>query len=337
MLDKVSDTRLEALAEAAEAYVRHAFGQRIELTPIVPSNLPHFVLDRYRIWQGTLNGRTLVLMAIREPRQGATTEYLKHRDLVRRQLGVDLVVLLLDHVPSALRRQMVERQIGFLAPGAQIYIPEALLDLRERAPATSLAPAAQISPTTQLLLLAMLQGIDLEDENLTELAERFQVAIMSISRTLDELEALQIAKPRHAGRQRRLHMVTGGRELWEHIRERLQSPVRKTRVVTGHLADSVAPLAGESALAHYTMLAAPRVETRAVPSALWKRIEHNLGLGLASAFEDARVEVQTWSYDPAILARDAVIDRLSLYLTVRDSPDERVVQAAEQLLETVEW
>jgi len=337
MLDRVPDTRLEALAEAAEAYVRHAFGQRLELTPIVPPNLPHFVLDRYRIWQGMLNGRTLVLMAIREPRQGATTEYLKHRDLVRRQLGADLVVLLLDHLPNAIRRQMVERQIGFLAPGAQFYVPEALLDLRERAPAISLAPAEQISPTTQLVLLAMLQGLDLEDENLTELAERFQVAIMSISRTLDELEALQIAKPRHAGRQRRLHMLTGGRELWEQVRERLQSPVRKTRVVIGHLADSVAPLAGESALAHYTMLAAPRVETRAVPSALWKRIEHNLSLGPASAFDDARIEVQTWSYDPATLARDAVIDRLSLYLSVRDSPDERVVQAAEQLLETVEW
>ena len=46
MLDRVPDTRLEALAEAAEAYVRHAFGQRLELTPIVPPNLPHFVLDR---------------------------------------------------------------------------------------------------------------------------------------------------------------------------------------------------------------------------------------------------------------------------------------------------
>jgi hypothetical protein len=68
-------------------------------------------------------------MAIREPRQGATTEYLKHRDLVRRQLGVDLVLLLLDHAPATIRRQMVDRRLGFIAPGAQLYVPEAFLDL----------------------------------------------------------------------------------------------------------------------------------------------------------------------------------------------------------------
>ena len=182
VLDKIPAAQLEALAEAAEAYVRQAFGLRLELTPIAPMNVPHFVLDRYKLWQGRLGGRSLVLMGLREPRKGVTADYLKHRDLVRRQLGVDLILLLLDHVPNATRRQMVERQIGFIAPGAQLYVPEALLDLRERAPAITIAPADQISPTTQLLLLAILQGVALEDEHLTDLAKRFDVSIMSMSR-----------------------------------------------------------------------------------------------------------------------------------------------------------
>jgi DNA-binding MarR family transcriptional regulator len=333
MLEAIPDARLEALGDAAETYVQHAFGRRLELIPITPTNVPHFVLDRYKLWRGSLNGRTLILIAAREPRSGFTTDILKHRDLVRRQLGVDLVLLLLDHVPAAIRRQMVDRQIGFIAPGAQLYVPEALLDLRERAPAMASAPPAQISPTTQLALLAIMQGVNLEDENLTELAGRFHVAIMSMSRTLDELEALQLAKARHVGRQRRLHMLLGGRELWDAVRDRLQSPVRKVRVVSGNVEGNFAPLAGESALAHYTMLAAPRVETRAISSARWK----SLALVPATSFDDERFEVQTWSYDPQILARDAVIDRLSLFLSVRENPDERVAQAAEELLEAFEW
>lgn len=337
VLERTPAARLEALAEAAEAYVYDAFGQRLDLVPVAPNNVPHFVIDRYRLWQGSLNGRTLVLMAIREPRQGATTEYLKHRDLVRRQLGVDLVLLLLDHSPNAIRRQMVERQIGFIAPGAQLYVPEAFLDLRERVPAFAIAHADHISPTTQFMLLAILQGIELEDRNLTELADRLRVSIMSISRTLDELEALQLAKARHVGRQRRLHMLLGARELWEAIQARLQSPVRKVRVVSGRIGDDIALIAGESALAHYTMLATPRTETRAILAESWKRIEETLALKPATAFDDDRVEVQTWTYDPQILARDAVIDRLSLYLSVRENPDERVAQAAEELLETFAW
>ena len=74
-----------------------------------PHLFKHFVLDHYKLWQGLLNGWPLALMAIRRPRQRATTEYLKHHELVRQQLGVDLVLLLLDHVPNATRRQMVER------------------------------------------------------------------------------------------------------------------------------------------------------------------------------------------------------------------------------------
>jgi hypothetical protein len=149
MLERVPEARLEALAEAAEAYVDDAFGQRLGLVPVAPTNLPHFILDRYAIWQGSLNGRTLLLMAIKEilpPGSGATAQYLKHRDLVQRELGADLVLLLLDRAPNAIRRQMVDRKIGFIAPGAQLYVPEAFLDLRERAPAFAIASAASDQP-----------------------------------------------------------------------------------------------------------------------------------------------------------------------------------------------
>jgi DNA-binding MarR family transcriptional regulator len=338
MLDRRTDSALKVLGEAAEAYIQMAFGVRIGLEPVAGADLPHFLLDRYRIWRGQLNGEPILLVAMRAPGQGATTEFIKHRELLRRQLGVRLVLLLLDHVPSVVRRQMVERQIGFLAPGAQLYVPEALLDLRERTPTKPPTANEQFGPTTQLLMLASLLGEDLDDVNLTQLAERFQVAIMSMSRTLDELETLQLAKARHAGRQRRLHLVVRDRELWQAVEGRLQSPVRKVRTVRGNLPDDVAPLAGESALAHYTMLAEPRFPHRAIPAARWKQMQRALELRVGFEFDDDdRAELETWSYDPRVLAREPVVDRLSLYLSMRNDPDERVAQAAQQLLEPFEW
>jgi DNA-binding MarR family transcriptional regulator len=337
MLDRIPAARLEALAEAAEAYANDAFGQRLGLVPIAPSNIPHFLTDRYGLWQGALDGRSLVLMAVREARQAATAEYLKHREMVRRQLGVDLVLLLLDHATSTIRRQMVDRKIGFIAPGAQLYVPEAFLDLRERAPTFAVAHTDRISPTTQFMLLALLQRVDLEDRNLTQLADTLKVSIMSISRSLDELEALQLAQAHHVGRQRRLRMRLTGRELWEAIQQNLHSPVRKVRLVSGRIDTDTAQFAGESALARYTMLMPPRIETRAILSARWKWIEKTLALRPATAFDDDRVELQTWTYDPGILAKDGVIDPLSLYLSVRENPDERIAQAAQGLLEDFEW
>lgn len=340
VLERVPEARLEALAEAAEAYVEDAFGQRLGLVPVAPTNLPHFILDRYAIWQGSLDGRALLLMALREnlpTGSGTTAQYLKHREMVRHQLGGDLVLLLLGRVPSAIRRQMTERKIGFIAPGAQLYVPEVFLDLRERAPAFAIVHAEQISPTTQFLLLAILQGRTLDGLNLTELADELRVSIMSISRTLDELEALQLAKAHHVGRQRRLHMALRGRELWDTVQAQFQSPVRKVREVCAPDGEEIGPLAGTTALARYTMLAPPRVETRAVLAASWKHLQASQSLRPATAFDDQRVEVQTWTYDPRILASNGVVDRLSLYLSVRGNPDERVAQAAEELLETFAW
>lgn len=340
MLGRVPEAQLEALAEAAEAYVEDAFGQRLALVPIAPTNLPQFILDRYAIWQGSLDGRAVLLMVAREnlpPGSGATAQYLKHREMVRHQLGADLVLLLLGRVPGAIRRQMMERKIGFIAPGSQLYVPEVFLDLRERAPAFALGHAEQISPTTQLLLLAVMQGRTLDGQNLTELSGELRVSIMSISRTLDELEALQLAKAHHVGRQRRLHMALGGRELWDSVQAQLRTPVRKVREICAPDGKVIGPFAGTTALARYTMLAPPRVETKAVLAASWKSLQAERPLRPATAFDDERVEIQTWTYDPRILASDGVVDRLSLYLSVRGSRDERVAQAAEELLETFAW
>lgn len=336
MLKENPDVQLDALAEAADAYVRSAFGVPLDIASLTPTALPHFILDRYRFWEGHLHGIRLILVAIREPRQGATADYLKHRETVARHFGVRLVLLLLDNVPAAIRRQMVERHIGFIAPGAQIYVPDILLDLRERTPAVPTGPGEHISPTTQLVLIAVLLGHPLEDCNLTQLAARFEVAVMSMTRAVDELEALQVAKARLVGRQRRLHMVASGRELWEAVADRLQSPIRKIRTVR-MLAPFEAPFSGESALAHFTMLASPRVSSRAVAAARWKMIEKDHLTEMATALDGDRIELETWSYAPHILARDGVVDPLSLFLSVRHNRDERVEQAAHELLESLEW
>jgi DNA-binding MarR family transcriptional regulator len=339
-LDRIPAARLEALAQAAESYVADAFGEQLGLVPLAPNSLPHFILDRYQLWQGRLHDRSLLLMAIREvlpPGSGALSHYSKHREQVRRQTGADIVLLLVDRASNAVRRQLKDRKIGFVAPGAQLYVPEAFLDLRARAPGFAVSHTNQISPTTQCLLLGILHGQSLADLNLTELADALRVSIMSVSRTLDELETLQLAKAHHVGRQRRLHMLLDGRALWDAIQPSLQNPIRKIRVVNAPDPGRLGPLAGESALAHYTMLAPPVFQTRAVPAAAWKRLEQEMGLKLATPFDEHRLEIQTWTYDPQLLAEGGVVDRLSLYLAVRGTTDERVAQAADELLETFPW
>lgn len=334
-----NNPELDALAAAAENYVDGAFGLALGLQPIAPPTLPHFILDRYRMWKGSLLGQPMLLVAGKgwEPGEGFTADYIKQRELLRDRLGVPLVLLLVDHAQAAVRKQMVVRKIGFVAPGRQFYVPEALLDLSERSARARPARPGIISPTAQLMLLAALQGQQLDDANQTELATRFQVAVMSISRAFDELETLKIGRTVHVGRQRRLHLNVHDGDLWAIVKDKLQTPVRKVRRVYGSLNSEVAPGAGESALANYTMLGEPRVDRRAVAATHWKEVERQLHESSAFDFAQPRTEVETWAYDPRLLARNGFVDPLSLYLSVRHSLDERVAQAADQLLEPFGW
>jgi hypothetical protein len=95
-------------------------------------------------------------------------------------------------------------------------------------------------------------------------------------------------------------------------------------------------IAGESALATYTALAAPRIQTQAVAAIGWNRLVREQGL-IESADYGEGEDIQTWTYDPAVFAEQMVVDQVSLYLSVRDHADERVAQAANQLLESLPW
>jgi DNA-binding transcriptional ArsR family regulator len=337
MLDEYPDLRLGALASATEAYAQEAFGAQLHLDPTKLPSLPHFLLDRYCLWRAELLNEPAIFIMPKTGSIGGVEEFLKHREQLRQRLGIGLYVLVLEAVPAALRRRLIETRIAFISPGRQFYLPEAFLDLREIFSSERERPGEKLSPTAQLIVLGALQGHDMNEANLTQLADRFRTAIMSMSRALDELEALELTTRHQVGRQRRLRLRYDGAMLWHAAEGFLQSPLRKSRVITVHIPEGQAPLAAESALARYTMLAEPRIECRAVLAAFWKRIAADWDLEPASVYDENRIEVQTWTYDPLILAENGVVDRLSLYLSARLDPDERVAQAAEQLLEPLGW
>jgi len=53
--------------------------------------------------------------------------------------------------------------------------------------------------------------------------------------------------------------------------------------------------------------------------------------------ENALVRIEIWSCNPHLLGDDRMVDPLSLYLSLRNSSDERVQQQLEQLIEEIKW
>ena len=87
------------------------------------------------------------------------------------------------------------------------------------------------------------------------------------------------------------------------------------------------------------MLAEPRARTYAVGRARARAPE---AAGAATARdwpvdEEEPPTVEIWSYDPVPLSDGCVVDPLSLSLSLRDDPDERIHSALGRLLESLSW
>jgi hypothetical protein len=69
--------------------------------------------------------------------------------------------------------------------------------------------------------------------------------------------------------------------------------------------------------------------------AISKQEAQHLGRDLDKEFGEHVVEV--WRYDPKLLGNNNIVDVLSLYLSLRDTSDERVHKEINQLMKDKQW
>ena len=58
---------------------------------------------------------------------------------------------------------------------------------------------------------------------------------------------------------------------------------------------------------------------------------------LLPSIETDAIELEIWRYDPAMFATDGIVDPFSLYLSLKDSKDERIQIALEEMMEKLAW
>ena len=106
------------------------------------------------------------------------------------------------------------------------------------------------------------------------------------------------------------------KELWDKSMPLMTSPIERILFTDTKPEESL--MAGETAMGHYTMLAEPATPVIAIDKATAKK---NAAM-MNKEYGDIKVEV--WKYSPALLSEGEWADRLSLYLCMKDSEDERI-------------
>ncbi len=303
----------------------------------IGDKLPLFLRERYSFYRGRMLGQK-VLLALESSdwESGSPGEYGNQLERLRAELGEE-VVLVLGAITSYARNRLVRAGVPFIVPGTQVFLPGRLVDLRERFPTDRSNPSGRLSAAAQLLLLCHLQKGGLAGLPLSEIAVTLGYTTPVISKAKDELEGAGLCEVKRAGRSLTLQFTEVKADLWQQALPRLGSPVRKTRWVRWENPGYPAVAAGLTALSKRTMIEDDRLPTFALAS---KVVTKNLEAGIFNGCRDAHeadLQLEVWVYNPVLLARDEMVDSLSLYLSLRDVADERVQGELDHMMEELKW
>ncbi len=327
------------LANAVAAHLQEVTGQPARLEPCPHTPLPAYLAHGFDLACGDVLGVACVFATPLRDTTRAPAALEKRLARLAEAFGRP-AVLVLDDLPARDRQRLMARRVPFIVPFVHAYLPPVFIDSRERArPRGAFSGAAPetLAPTTQLLLLHALLAEDAGDLYAQELTRALDVSAMSVSRALKELEAAGLITRPREGRPRPARLTHSKRATWQQAQPLLRSPVR-ARYLTAERPIPGALEAGLSALARLSDLAAGE-PTAALSTQAWRELEAELE---PEPFRDGALEphhtlVEVWAYDPRALTPGLHVDLLSLYLSLRDTHDERVEAALEQALEALPW
>ena len=85
------------------------------------------------------------------------------------------------------------------------------------------------------------------------------------------------------------------------------------------------------------MISEDSVSIYAIHKRLLRELVQGKRLEILPYRDEGCILIELWRYDPGPLSEDGVVDRLSLALSLKGDPDERVQSALHELLEGIKW
>lgn len=327
---------IDKIIKDLQSYIHELLGLAVEVTKWQTDQQLPVVLEQIcTFYETELLGAKHLLMMVSGSKESSPVYARKLIDLISDYWDEE-VIYVLPRVTSYNRKRLIDRKISFIVPGSQLYLPLCGLDLREHFQKLR-KPKKNFSPSTQVICLAILYGRFSGRITPSSLAEKLSYTAMTMSRGLDELTLEGIFKEHTEWRERVAYFEGNRKELWDRVRERMTSPVKKKHHILLPEAGVDCQLysAGESALHRYNMLSKPENPVYAVSTECWKKLSNIDGVIEIESREPDSIIIEVWKYAPELFARKNMVDPISLYLSINSAKDKRVKAAREKLVNFV--
>lgn len=301
-------------------------GKKVHLHKPVPEITRHLwlgLLAEFDLFQCEMNDHQLLLLVAKESANYSPVQRgnIAHRVEDAVQLPA---VFYFDNLPTYERDRLVDKGVYFVVGDKFAFVPTILANRRlskDEIP-------AQLLPSTQYLLLFHLQHRSLDGMTINEVAEIAPYKYATLAKSAQQLAALGLAEFKaDSNRTKRLSFHSDKRELWELSLPYLTNPIKHSGYIDEPLNEGV--IGGIDALSHYSMLVGEETPTRVITIDESKELKIKM-----SHLEDTQ-RVEIWKYQP--MDDGGYVDRLSLYLTLRDDTDPRVQKELEIMIEEMPW
>ena len=302
------------------------------------AQLPYFLQDTYDVLSGKLLGQPVTLACVKGRLPLAAQQLDQHAKRLRELLHAPVIIALPEIAPGE-RKRLIAHGVAFVVPGRQLFAPQMGVILTEHFEVERRREQELASPATQALLIWFLNHHPVtETWHPFEEAAALGYAGMTATRAVRELLQFDLFELEVRGRAKYLKLNGTRRDLWEKAKPHLRTPVLRTlwtfdiRIleVTG------TRWAGESALARLTMVNEPQQQVVAITAEVAQHARQ------AGIFFEPReiadgIAVQVWRYEPGMQAKEKTVDPLSLWLSLRDTRDDRIQMALDDVEEQFLW
>jgi DNA-binding MarR family transcriptional regulator len=311
--------------------------ETIGLVPCLTSwpkekKLPQYLQEICSFYTFDLNNSQQLVMMVKGENELSPKVVAKYIDVLAEFWSQDIIYLH-KRITSYNRKRFIERKISFVIPGSQMYLPLCGLDLREHFQNLS-RQLTYFGPSAQAVILSVIYGRAPARLTPSSIAEKLNYSPMTMTRALNEIKAAGLCAESVEWRERVVHFEMSRKSLWEKANPQMKTPVKKRSRLLLPPEGLTVPLvaAGESALARYNMLDKPDTPVYAVSAETWKNLLQIDGV-IELEFDDPdSIQVEVWKCRPELFAKKEMVDPLSLYLSMRDTADERISAALDKLM-----
>ncbi|MBI2519772.1 MAG: hypothetical protein HYV97_05125 [Bdellovibrio sp.] len=324
--------------EAHRLLERFVFGKSGErkALPVALDNFPAWISRTVQIYAFNLakNHSVYLVRPLKELEFDQLTNILAQ---VESKLGGP-ALLVADDVNPKYRPLFVKNNVPFVYKEKTIFAPKLglkLLNYRETKPQKTRQLEEAISPFELKLLAGYLTAFIMrEGFNLSQLefileGYKFKCSKAKLAQAINHLIELDFVDTKGAG-PNRLVTFKNRQEIWDRLKKQPLKPFSKT-IESYYMTNADYIFSGETALAHYSDLAEPKMRYLAMTNQQFKQIQKS-GDPVGD-FGKPQFVCDVLKESPRLFAKDdGFLNPVELYFLLRAHSDERVQIALEQMI-----